>query len=68
MTPTFPPSIDRLASEGTAFNNAFTSCPLCTPARGTLLTALWPHQNGVYDDHPSATHYRNPCLSTKNLD
>ena len=30
-----PPSIDRLASEGTVFNNAFTSCPLCTPARGT---------------------------------
>jgi arylsulfatase A-like enzyme len=44
------PNIDRLASEGTVFTNAFTSCPLCTPARGTLLTARWPHQNGVYDN------------------
>ena len=40
------PNIDRLASEGTVFKNAFTTCPLCTPARGTLLTAKWPHKNG----------------------
>ena len=32
------PNIDRLAAEGTVFSNAFTTCPLCTPARGTLLT------------------------------
>ena len=44
------PNIDRLASKGTVFNNAFTTCPLCTPARGTLHTARWPHQNGVYDN------------------
>lgn len=44
------PNIDRLASEGTVFANAFTSCPLCTPARGSLLTACWQHQNGVYDN------------------
>ncbi|MBT7163936.1 MAG: sulfatase-like hydrolase/transferase, partial [Victivallales bacterium] len=24
------PNIDRLASQGTVFRNAFTSCPLCT--------------------------------------
>jgi arylsulfatase A-like enzyme len=45
------PSIDRLAREGTVFRNAFTSCPLCTPARGALLTSRWPHQTGVYDNH-----------------
>jgi len=28
------PNIDRLAAEGTVFSNAFTSCPLCSPARG----------------------------------
>jgi arylsulfatase A-like enzyme len=44
------PNIDRLAAEGTVFSNAFTSCPLCTPARGSLLTARWPHQNGVFDN------------------
>lgn len=44
------PNIDRLAGTGTVFTQAFTSCPLCTPARGTLLTARWPHQTGVYDN------------------
>ena len=45
------PNIDRLAAEGTVFRNAFTICPLCTPARGTLLTSRWPHQNGVLDNY-----------------
>jgi arylsulfatase A-like enzyme len=45
------PNIDRLAATGTVFDNAFTSCPLCTPARGSLLTARWPHQTGVLDNH-----------------
>jgi arylsulfatase A-like enzyme len=45
------PNIDRLAAQGTVFTNAFTTCPLCTPARGTLLTSRWPHQTGVYDNY-----------------
>ena len=45
------PNIDRLAATGTVFDNAFTSCPLCTPARGSLLTARWPHQTGVLDNY-----------------
>lgn len=45
------PNIDRLAAEGTVFSNAFTTCPLCTPARGALLTGRLPHQTGVYDNH-----------------
>lgn len=44
------PNMDRLAAEGTVFTNAFTSCPLCTPARGALLTSCWPHQTGVRDN------------------
>lgn len=45
------PNIDRLASRGTVFSNAFTTCPLCTPARGALLTSRLPHQTGVCDNH-----------------
>ncbi len=45
------PNIDRLAAEGTVFSNAFTTCPLCTPARGTLLTGRWPHRTGVTDNY-----------------
>ena len=45
------PNIDRLAAEGTVFSNAFTTCPLCTPARGTLLTGRWPHETGITDNY-----------------
>lgn len=40
-----------MAAAGTVFTEAFTTCPLCTPARGTLLTARWPHQTGVVDNY-----------------
>ena len=56
------PNIDRLAAAGTVFDNAFTTCPLCTPARGTLLTARWPHQNGVRDNH-AVGYSQQPSLS-----
>lgn len=44
------PTIDRLAEEGTVFTNAFTTCPLCSPARGTLFTSKWQTQNGMKDN------------------
>ena len=37
--------------QGTVFSNAFTTCPLCTPARGTLLTGRWPHDTGITDNY-----------------
>jgi arylsulfatase A-like enzyme len=44
------PNMDKLAAEGTVFTNAFTTCPLCSPARGTLFTGRWTFQNGVKDN------------------
>lgn len=44
------PTVDRLAASGQWFANAFTTCPLCSPARGTLLSGRWPHQHGVLDN------------------
>lgn len=41
------PHIDRLAAEGTRFTNAYTTCPVCSPARSSILTGLYPHANGV---------------------
>lgn len=38
------PHLDRLAVEGITFRRAVSGCPLCCPARGTLLTGLHPHQ------------------------
>jgi arylsulfatase A-like enzyme len=56
------PNIDRLAAQGTIFTNAFTTCPLCTPARGALLTSRLPHQTGVYDNF-NVGHSQQTSLS-----
>jgi uncharacterized sulfatase len=42
------PNLDRLAAEGIRFDNAYTACPLCTPARGALFSGLHPQVNGAW--------------------
>lgn len=46
------PSFDRLRRMGTTFCNAFTSNPLCMPARSTLATGLTTRGHGVLQDYP----------------
>ena len=41
------PNIDRIASEGMRFRNAFTTNALCAPSRATLLTGTYSHINGT---------------------
>lgn len=41
------PVIDRLGRGGVRFSNAYTSCPLCTPARVSLLTGRYPSATGI---------------------
>lgn len=40
------PTLDRLASEGVRFENAFVPYSVCSPSRAAFLTGLYPHQNG----------------------
>lgn len=42
------PNIDRLATEGTRFANAFAAVASCSPSRATILTGMQVHQNGQY--------------------
>ncbi len=46
-TPCKTPNIDRLAKEGVRFENAYTTCPVCTPARATIISGQYPHQHGM---------------------
>lgn len=41
------PNIDRLAEAGTCFTNAYCTTPICSPARASLQTGLYPHKHGV---------------------
>ena len=34
------PSLDRLAAKGIRFTQAYTSCPICVPARASFATTL----------------------------
>ena len=40
------PNIDALAATGTRFANAYVTQASCSPSRSSLLTGLYPHQNG----------------------
>ncbi len=45
------PAIDRLAKEGACFENAFTQCPICTPARYSLLSGRYVSNHGALTNH-----------------
>ena len=44
------PHLNRLASEGTTFDNAYTACPICVPARMSFMTGQYVHQIGTWDN------------------
>lgn len=44
------PNLDRLAAQGTRFQNAYTPCPICVPARASLATGRYVHQIGYWDN------------------
>jgi N-acetylglucosamine-6-sulfatase len=52
------PAIDRLASQGARFLNAFATTPLCSPSRAAILTGQYVHTNGIIDNtaRDSASH------------
>ena len=37
------PCLDRLAAQGVRFTQAYTTQPVCQPARAALFTGLYPH-------------------------
>ena len=41
------PNIDKLASEGMLFWQAYVNVSICTPSRSVMLTGLYPHNNGA---------------------
>ncbi len=43
------PAFDRLAREGVLLEQAFSSCPICSPYRAQILTGRYSHKTGVRD-------------------
>ena len=51
----YTPNIDRILQRGVRFDNCYTNCPLCQPARAAFWTGRFPHNTGVLSNgrnHP----------------
>ena len=59
QTPCQTPHIDRLAAEGTLFENAYTTFPVSSPARASVLTGLSSARARYHCQYP-----RNRALCT----
>ena len=44
------PHIDALAARGVRFDGAFTPTAICSPARASFYTGLYPHKHGVTEN------------------
>ena len=43
------PHLDRLASQGARFTDAYAACPVCSPTRASIMTGQWPQRIGITD-------------------
>lgn len=41
------PHLDRLSEAGARFSNAYSVCALCSPARASIYTGVYPHRHGL---------------------
>ncbi len=44
------PNLDKIAANGTTFDAAYTSSPLCVPARMSMLMGRLPSATGIFDN------------------
>ncbi len=50
------PNLDRISNEGSLFNRAYTTTPLCSPSRRTMLTGLYPHNHHNYYNYTDSPY------------
>ncbi|MEM4780210.1 MAG: sulfatase-like hydrolase/transferase [Halalkalicoccus sp.] len=53
-SPVETPNLDRFRAEGMAFERAYTPISICSSARASLLTGLYPHSHGMMNNSHEA--------------
>ncbi len=43
------PNIDRIANEGTVFNDGYAACQVCSPSRASIISGKFPARHGITD-------------------
>ncbi len=51
------PNVDKLASEGMNFTNAYAASPICSPSRAAIMTGKYPARLNLTDYIPGNRHY-----------
>lgn len=60
------PNVDKLASQGMRFTNAYASCHVCSPSRASLLTGKYPARLNLTDWLPGRKDF--PFQKLKNVE
>lgn len=55
------PNLDRLVARGISCTNAYSTCPVCVPARYGLMTGCEPSRTGWFGNWQPATDARARC-------
>jgi arylsulfatase A-like enzyme len=54
------PHLDRLAASAMRFTDAYASCPVCSPTRGSVMTGKYPARLGITDWIPGQRPKNRP--------
>ncbi len=61
------PSIDRIATGGVRFTEAFVTNSLCAPSRASFLTGLYSHKHGVLSNGSGPQFHNQPGLRDEEI-
>ncbi len=61
------PNMDRMAADGRLFSQAYSNSPVCTPARGMMITGLFPNEHrAIVNDLPIRTEVPSVAWTLQN--
>jgi len=57
------PNIDRIATEGMRFTDAYAACPVCSPTRASIMTGKYPARLHLTDYIPGKAPQNKPLVT-----